>query len=181
MKARYCSPLLLCIIALSIPIPSHGQETEDTRAIRSMFDADQTAWNNADGQGVLSNRHEHYFTARVPRNNGRPDFYGVIMGDSRKDQEAGVNDPEKAAQWKARVAATKSDTVLDAQWRAELVRIDVRENYAVALSRHEWARNDTIKKVRVRGGWESLWFLRKIDGDWKFVNALGGISSWTEE
>ena len=181
MKARYCSPLLLCIVALSIPIPSNGQETEDTQAIRSMFDKDQAAWGNADGQGVLSNRHEHYFTARVPTNNGMPDFYGIFMGDSRKNQEAGVNNPERAAQWKASVAATKSDTALDAKSRAELVRIDVQENYAVALSRHEWARNDTTKKVRVRGGWESLWFLRKIDGDWKFINAVGGISSWREE
>jgi hypothetical protein len=146
-----------------------------------MFDKDQAARGNADGQGVLSNRHEHYFTARVPRNNGMPDFYGIFMGDSRKNQEAGVNNPERAAQWKASVAATKSDTALDAKSRAELVRIDVQENYAVALSRHEWARNDTTKKVRVRGGWESLWFLRKIDGDWKFINAVGGISSWREE
>lgn len=181
MRDRYSLSLLLFIVVLSIPISSHGQETEDTQAIRSMFDKDQAAWHNADGQEILSNRHEHYFTARVPRNNGRPDFNGIVMGDSRNNQEAGVNDPERMARWRANVAEAKSDTALDAKWRAELVRVDVQENYAVVLSRHEWARNDTTKKIRVRGGWESLWFLRKIDGDWKFVNAVGGISSWSEE
>ena len=74
-----------------------------------------------------------------------------------------------------------ADTALNMETRSELVRIDVNDDYAVAISRIEWAQNDTTKNVRVRSGWESLWFLRKIDGEWKFINAVGGINSFREE
>ena len=59
--------------------------------------------------------------------------------------------------------------------------LDWEGDYAVDVSRIEWAQNDTVNNVGVSGGWESLWFLRKIDGNLKFTSAVGGISSWKDE
>ena len=72
-------------------------------------------------------------------------------------------------------------SLLDWESTHELARIDVKGDYAVAISRIEWAQNDTIKNVRVSGGWESLWFLRKVDGNWKFTSAVNGFLSWRDE
>ena len=77
MQTRFFPILILCLIAISMPYSSHGQETADIRAIRALFDADQEAWASGDGRAVLANRDEHYFTAGVPRNNGEADFRGV--------------------------------------------------------------------------------------------------------
>jgi hypothetical protein len=62
-----------------------------------------------------------------------------------------------------------------------MVRIDIKGTNAVAISRIEWSQNDTTRNVRVRGGWESLWFLRKIDDKWKFTSAVGFINHWKED
>ena len=71
--------------------------------------------------------------------------------------------------------------MIDWESTHELARIDVKGDYAVAISRIEWAQNDTIKNVRVSGGWQSLWFLRKVDGNWKFTSAVNGFLSWRDE
>ena len=177
MITRFTSPLAFCMAALIMPSLTYGQETADTQSIRALFDADQEAWKRGDGQAVLSNRHEHYFTAGVPRNNGRPDFHGLTVGDWSDERRKKFLDPNFGKDF----AATLADTSLNFESRYELVRIDVNGNHAVAISRIEWAQNDTIKKVRVRSGWESLWFLRKIDGNWKFINAVAGTNSFREE
>ena len=73
------------------------------------------------------------------------------------------------------------DTVINFKSQHEIVRIDIQGNYAVALSRIEDAWNDTTNNVRKTRGWNSLWFMRKIDGQWTYVTAVGGVSSWNNE
>ena len=177
MNTLFCSLSISCMIVVIMPNISYGQETADTQAIRALFDADQEAWKRGDGEAVLSNRHEHYFTAGVPRNNGRPDFRGLTVDDWGAERRKRFLDPNFGKGF----AAAMADTALNMETRSELVRIDVNADHAVAISRIEWAQNDTTKNVRVRSGWESLWFLRKIDGEWKFINAIGGINSFREE
>lgn len=177
MDARIFLSVVFCMVVLCVPEFSYGQETADTRAIRALFDADQEAWKQGDGRAVLANRHRDYFTVGVDRNNGKPDFHGVTVGDWSEEKRQKFLDPDFGKSFAAAVA----DTAIDVETRSELVRIEVNDAHAVAISRIEWARNDTTRNVRIRSGWESLWFLRKIDGDWKFVNAVGGISSWSEE
>ena len=69
------------MIAVIMPNISYGKETADTQDIRVLFDADQEAWKRGYGEAVLSNRHEHYFIAGVPRKNGRPDFRGLTVDE----------------------------------------------------------------------------------------------------
>ena len=54
------------------------------------------------------------------------------------------------------LAAAMADTAVDMKTRYELVRIDVNDDHAIAISKIEWARNDTARNVRIRSGWESL-------------------------
>ena len=178
MKNGLIAAIFLYVTTVVIPNALLAQETPDHQAIRALLTADQESHLRGDGQGVISIRDENYFVAGVPINNGSPDFHGVTMAYTLEDMKERVLDPG----WKGSPGAeVLADTTLDFKAQHEMVRIDVKGNYAVAISRIEWARNDTTKNVRVRGGWESLWFLRKIDGTWKFTSAVGGISKWKEE
>ena len=178
MQNRLIVATFVYVTAVVIPTALLAQETPDHQAIRALLTEDQEAFMRGDGQAILSIRDENYFVAGVPRNNGRPDFHGVTMSYTREDMKEIVLDPD----WKgAPGEETLADTTLDFKAQNEMVRIDVEGNYAVAISRIEWAQNDTTKNARIRNGWESLWFLRKIDGKWKFTSAVGRISSWTEE
>ncbi len=178
MKNHLFVATFLYVIAVIIPNALLAQETPDHQAIRALMNEDQEAFMRGDGKRILSLRDENYFVAGVPTNNGKPDFHGVTMQYTREDMKERILDLE----WKGSPGAeVLSDTTLDFKKSNEMVRIDVNGNYAVAISRIENTWNDTTKNARIRSGWESLWFLRKIDGKWKFTSAVGGISRWTEE
>ena len=180
MFPRFCSLLAFCTATLIMPNVSSGQETADTQAIRALLTADQTAHATGDADGVLSLMDAHYTVFTVPKVDGELDFHGVSVGATPEDFKKGFANPD----WKAARVAALADTLLNEESSHELARIDVKGDYAVAVSRIEWARNYTTKTNpngsyrRVSGGWESLWFLRKIDGNWKFTGAVGGIKSW---
>ena len=175
---RFLSSLVICLITLSVPAPSFGQETSDHQLIRTMLTKDQEAFSVGDGPTILDHRGDHYFVALVPLNNGTPDFHGVSLGYTKEDMKTRVLDPE----WKGSPGADAlQDTVIDFKSQHEIVRIDIQGNYAVAMSRIEDAWNDTANNVRKLRGWNSLWFLRKIDGHWTYVTAVGGVSSWKNE
>ena len=176
MKNPLIVATFLYLTAVVIPTTLPAQETPDHQAIRAILTEDQEAYARGDGPTLLSIRDENYFVAAVPRNNGRPDFHGVTIFFTREDIKERVLDPE----WKQSTVNAQSDTTLDLKGQHEMVRINVKGDYAVAISRIEWSQNDTTKNVRVRNGWESLWFLRKIDGKWKFTSAVAGISSWNQ-
>ena len=177
-RRRLFSSLVTCLITLSVPTMSMGQETSDHQLIRTMLTKDQEAFSVGDGRTILDHREDHYFVATVPRNNGIPDFHGVSLGYTKEDMETRTQDPE----WKGSPgAAALQDTAIDFKSQHEIVRIDIKGNYAVALSRIEDAWNDTTNNVRKVRGWNSLWFMRKIDGQWTYVTAVGGVSSWNNE
>ena len=178
MITRFTSPLAFCMAALIMPSLTYGQETADTQAIRALMTADQTAWQTGDAEGVLSLMDEHYCVFNIPKVDGDLDFHGAAVGATPEDFRKAFADPEWNGQPGVEALA---DTALNIESSHELARIDVKGNYAVAVSRIEWARNDTTKNVRLSGGWESLWLLRKIDGNWKFTSAVGGISTWNNE
>jgi hypothetical protein len=175
MKVSHPSLALFCVAVLMIPIFSYGQETDDHRAIRELLNKDQEAWKRGDGQTVLSNRIADYVICKVPRNNGRPDIHGVTVEDMQQMRDK-LSDPNFTGN-----SSAFADTALNTQASWNMARIDIKGNDAVAVSRIEWSQNDTTRNVRVRGGWESLWLLRKIDGNWKFASAVGFINNWKED
>lgn len=175
MKVRHPSLALFCVAVLMIPNFSYGQETDDHRAIRELLNKDQEAWIRGDGQTVLSNRIADYVTCRVPRNNGRPDIHGVTVVDMQQMRDK-LSDPNFTGN-----SSAFADTALNTQASWNMARIDIKGNDAVAVSRIEWSQNDTTRNVGIRGGWESLWLLRKIDGNWKFTSAVGFINNWKED
>ena len=70
MSKRFSALFVSCIVLCLVPRMSHGQETDDTRAIRSLMTADQKAWNAGDVKGVLGHMDEHYTVFRAPTVNG---------------------------------------------------------------------------------------------------------------
>ena len=98
------------------------------------------------------------------------------MVDDMVQMRERLNDPG----WEGTSAAF-ADTALDTKANWNMARIDINGTNAVAISRIEWSQNDTTRNVRVRGGWESLWFLRKIEGNWKFTSAVCFINNWQED
>ena len=177
MSKRFSALVVACLGLCLVPQMSHGQETDDTRAIRAMLTADQNAWMIGDGKQVLSHRDEHYTIFRAPTVNGELDFNGIEVAATPDDFREMVLDPE----WTGNPGEEASaDTTLDFQESHELSRIDVKGDYAVAISRIVWSINDTTaaEPTRKSGGWESVWFLRKVDGVWKYTAALGATKRW---
>ena len=176
MSKRFSALFVSCIVLCLVPRMSHGQETDDTRAIRSLMTADQKAWNAGDVKGVLGHMDEHYTVFRAPTVNGELDFSGVEVMATPDGIRDFLNDPDFV---RGRKEAS-ADTLLDRQTSHELSRIDVKGDYAVAVSRIEWSHNDTTAEepTRKSGGWESVWFLRKVDGVWKYTSALGATKRW---
>ena len=176
MSKRLSAFFVSCIGLCLVPQMSHGQETDDTRAIRALLTADQEAWKIGDSKQVLSHMDEHYTVFRAPTVDGELDFNGIEVAATPDGLRDWLNDPEFA---RARKEAS-ADTLLDRQSSHELSRIDVKGDYAVAVSRIEWSRNDTTaaEPTRESGGWESVWFLRKVDGSWLFTGSLGYVKTW---
>ncbi len=177
-KRRWLPSLVACVIAFCVPELSIGQETRDHQIIRKMLTKDQNAFRVGNGQTILDHRADHYFVATVPLNNGTPDFHGLSLGYTKEEMKKNVLDPD----WKGGPGADAlQDTALDWKSQHEIARIDIDGDYAVALSRIEHAWNDTTLNVRKNRGWNSIWFMRKIDGKWTYVTAVGGISSWNRQ
>jgi hypothetical protein len=176
MSKRLSALFVSCIGLCLVPQMSHGQETDDTQAIRALMTADQKAWNTGDVKGILGHMDEHYTVFGAPTVDGELDFNGIEVAATPDGLRDWLNDPEFA---RARKEAS-ADTLLDRQSSHELSRIDVKGDYAVAVSRIEWSRNDTTaaEPTRESGGWESVWFLRKVDGSWLFTGALGYVKTW---
>ena len=178
MSKRLSAFFVSCIGLCLVPQMSHGQETDDTRAIRALLTADQEAWHVGDGKQILSQMDEHFVLFRAPTINGELDLNEIKVGGSVAEGRKTLLDPEFTRSRKESAA----DTLLDRQSSHELSRIDVKGDYAVAISRIVWARNDTTaaEPTRESGGWESVWFLRKDDGVWKFTGALGFTKTWED-
>jgi len=120
---------------------------------------------------------EHYTVFHAPTVNGELDFNGIEVADTPDDFREMLLDPE----WKGLPGEEAlADTTVDFQTSHELSRIHVKGDYAVAVSRIVWAINDTTAEepTRKSGGWESVWFLRKVDGVWKYTAALGATKRW---
>ena len=178
MSKRFSALFVSCIGLCLVPQMSHGQETDDTRAIRAMLTVDQEAWHVGDGKRILSQMDEHFVGFRAPTINGELDLTEIKVQGSVAEGRKGLLDPEFARSRKESAA----DTLLDRQSTHEFSRIDVKGDYAVAVSRIEWSRNDTTaaEPTRKSGGWESVWFLRKVDGVWKYSGALGFTKTWED-
>ena len=177
MSKRFSALFVSCIVLCLVPRMSHGQETDDTRAIRALLTADQKAWHSGDGKQVLSHMDEHYTVFHAPTLNGELDFNGIEVAATPDDFRENLLDPE----WKGHPGEeAMADTTLDFQSSHELSRIEANGDYAVAVSRIVWSHNDTTAEepTRKSGGWESVWFLRKDDGTWKFTGALGYVRTW---
>ena len=177
MSKRLSALVVACLGLCLVPQMSHGQETDDTRAIRALLTADQKAWHSGDGKQVVSHMDEHYTVFHAPTVDGELDFNGIEVADTPDDFREMLLDPE----WKGIPGEEAlADTTVDFQTSHELSRIHVKGDYAVAVSRIVWAINDTTAEepTRKSGGWESVWFLRKVDGVWKYTAALGATKRW---
>ena len=74
-----------------------------------------------------------------------------------------------------------ADTTLALSHRYELNHIDVRGNEGVAISTISWVYNDTLKNTRVQAGHQTMWMVKKIDGEWKYAGAMYPLSRYREE
>ena len=70
MSKRFSALFVSCIGVCLGPQLSHGQETDDTQAIRALLTADQNAWHAGDGKQVLSHMDEHYTVFVAPTIDG---------------------------------------------------------------------------------------------------------------
>ena len=77
--------------------------------------------------------------------------------------------------------ADLADSALAFIHKYELNHIDVKDNEGVVISTISWVRNDTLKHTRVQAGHQTMWLVRKIDSEWKYVGAVSPLTRYREE
>jgi len=158
------------------PSISIAQESEDHQAIRMLFQREQEGFRNGDGAQVLSCYAEDFVGYNVPYRNNQPNFLQTTIG-------AWTHEQRKEAFLAADFVGMKTalaDTALNMVQKYEINHIDVKGNEGVAISTISWARNDTLKKVRVQNGHQTMWLVRKIAGEWKYVGAVYPLTRYSE-
>lgn len=160
------------------PVPTAAQETEDHQAIRMLFQKEQEGWRKGDGAQVLSCYAESYVGYGVPVRNGQPNFLqtSIAANWTREAMETRLLAPDFVG-----MKTAPADTTINMWHTYELNRIDVKGNEGVAISTIAWASTDTLRNVRTQQGHQSMWFLRKIAGEWKYVGAIAALSGYREE
>ena len=176
MKKAFVGLMILTMARLLIPALSIAQETEDHQAIRALLDREQEGWETGDGAQILSCYAEGYVQYHVPKANGEPLFLETTIASEWLDgtQQKTLLAPDFVG-FKEGLA----DTLLNAERSYEMSHIDIEGKEGVAIATFTGAWNDTLRNERVDVGWQSMWLLRKIDGQWKFVGAIG-ISGYRE-
>ena len=94
MRNRFSALVVACIGWCLFPQMSHGQETDDTRAIRAMLTVDQEAWRVGDGKKILSQLDEHFVLFRAPTIDGELDFNEIKVGGSVAEGREWLLSPE---------------------------------------------------------------------------------------
>ena len=129
------------------------------------------------GAQILSCYAEGYIPCSVPRRGGPPDFLQVTINSDWRFEN--IKKRVLAPDFKGFKEAL-ADTTFKVERHYEINHIDVDGNEGVAISTIVNTWNDTLRNERVNVGWQSLWLLRKTDGQWKYVGGIGSISSYRE-
>ena len=178
MHKVFAGLMILAVAVLSLPSISTAQETEDHQAIRTLFQTEQEGWRNGDAAQILSCYAEGSVAYAIPIQNNQPNFL-----------QARVAGGWKYEAWKERVLADdvegakamRAESTLQAWHGYELNHINVNGNEGVAISTISNAYTDTLQKKRVQYGHQTMWLLRKIEGEWKYVGAVFPISAYRDE
>lgn len=99
--------------------------------------------------------------------NGRgPETWTVaVAGDSLRTQYAG---PKRD---------NPSPPSNEPQNGREVIHVDVKDNHAIAVSRHWSTRRDSTARETIFNEFRSVWMLAKIEGEWKITNAIGAVTA----
>ena len=178
MKRAFVGLVIVTMVGLLIPDSSLASETEDHQAIRALFQMEQEGWRSGDGAQVLSCYAEGHVGYTVPMRNNAPNFlqaqisanfvYGKMKGTLLSPDFVGMKE-------------ALADTVLRMDHSYELNHIAVEGTEGVAISTIAWAWDDTLESERIEQGHQSMWLVRKIDGNSKFVGSVAPISAYREE
>ena len=154
-----------------------AQQTEDHQAIRSLFEREQEGWRNGDGAQVLSCYAESWLSYGIPFRNNKPNFLQTEVSAWSYEalQKYFLSDDFGGRK------ADLADSSLAFSHKYELNHIHVRGNEGVAISTISSVRNDTLSQTRVQSGHQTMWMVRKIDGEWKYVGSVAPLSRYREE
>ena len=168
----------IAAVASFLPLVSAtAQESDDHQAIRKLFQQEQEGWRTADGAQILSCFSEDFVNYNIPIRNDQPNFLQVhIASGSHEDLKERV-----LAEDFQGMKAALADTARRMEHSYELNHINVDGDEGVAISTIAWAWVDTTRDVRVQRGHQTMWLLRKLEGDWKYVGAVFPISAYTDE
>ena len=177
MEKLFLALALLTGLWTTLPASVLAQETEDHQAIRALFEREQEGWRISDGAQILSCYAKSFVDYSIPVRNGKPNFLqAYIGGDLYENRKKNLLSNDFVG-----MKDSLADTTLALSHRYELNHIDVRGNEGVAISTISWVYNDTLKNTRVQAGHQTMWMVKKIDGEWKYAGAMYPLSRYREE
>jgi len=177
MAKLFLALALLTGLGTMLPTSVLAQQAKDHQAIRSLFEREQEGWRNGDGAQVLSCFAENFLSYGIPFRNNEPNFLQTEVGAWSHEARKKYFLSDDFVGMKADLA----DSALAYSHKYELNHIHVRGNEGVAISTISYVRNDTLSHTRVQSGHQTMWMVRKIDGEWKYVGAVAPLSRYREE
>ena len=88
--------------------------------------------------------------------------------------------PEFVREYADRAGASTYFKNPDLQHSADIKRVHVKDNHAVAVTHQEFTIADSEKRETYNTWFESVFFAKKIRGQWKITGAISGIASGRE-
>jgi hypothetical protein len=157
--------LVLCgtAWAAEAEVRSKGKEIEQ---VRDLIYKEIAGHIKGDPDQIMSCYADAPGTAIFLANGRGPETWTVaVAGDSLRTQYAG---PKRD---------NPSPPSNEPQNGREVIHVDVKDNHAIAVSRHWGTRRDSTAQETIFNESRSVWMLAKIEGEWKITSALSAVTS----
>ena len=158
--------LIIAAVAFALSESSWAGESEDVGQVRDLLYTEMGGFLKGDPDQIISCYASGFVGYGAWGNEPELWTVGIVGLDSLRTQYAA-----SAVEWAANFAKHP-------EWKYgnEVLHIDVKNDRAIALTKHWAAMPDTTARETIVGQHQSVWMLAKNDGEWKITSFIGGIT-----
>ena len=158
--------LIIAAVTFVLSASSWAGESEDVRQVRDLLYKEQQSFIKGDSEQLISCYAPGIVGYRAWGNEPELWAVGVVGLDSLRTQYAA-----SAVEW-ADILAKHPEW----EYGNEVLHIHVKNDRAIALTKHWASMPDTTARETIDGQHQSVWMLAKNDGEWKITSFIGGVT-----